>query len=370
MAIDSQGKYLAVATTKNGGEVHLLEMPTGKFIRKMGNKAIIATRADGLAFSADGSRLAAGGNPAVVWNVQSGNRISEMHVPFGKRYALPRLNRDGSRLIASGDEAIVICDVLTGTRVLTLRGQNRFVSVSSDGERLASSTADGSIRLWDARLSSEVFTLRLKNGDSLLHTALNADGTLVAVCGRGDRTVTVWNTETGEEVLTLQHDLENVWLNLVFDREGKRLLGGGGANSTVELTWSLVSGQLLEGEPRPVELVDPRPKSPRGGVTLQQPNLVRPWEVVRQRAPGHSFDPWVRDSARRGSFAAYWHARDAKASEHGSDWFAAVFHLDCLLHLMPSDPGLLDRRKTAAAHLAPEILSVLDRMREMRSHKP
>jgi len=61
----------------------------------------------------------------------------------------------GDRLVTAGsDGSIRIWDVATATELLSLRGHRRriqHVQFSPDGETLASSSDDGTVKLWLAR---------------------------------------------------------------------------------------------------------------------------------------------------------------------------------------------------------------------------
>jgi WD40 repeat protein len=59
---------------------------------------------------------------------------------------------DGARLASAGSQAVVLWDAATGRRLLTLPGQlPDAVAFSPDGSRVAASTFDDTVTVWDAR---------------------------------------------------------------------------------------------------------------------------------------------------------------------------------------------------------------------------
>ena len=62
---------------------------------------------------------------------------------------------DGTRLAAAYNGGLYVLDGITGNKLLTLKGhrgrQTASVAFSADGKRLASASADGTVRIRDAR---------------------------------------------------------------------------------------------------------------------------------------------------------------------------------------------------------------------------
>jgi WD40 repeat protein len=110
----------------------------------------------GLAFSADGARLASVSRDgsAVIWDVASGREAVRIrgHAEPARGVAF---SPDGGRLATAGDDATVrVWDAEGGRELLTLRGHTapvHAVAFSPGGEFLASAGANGAVKVWDGR---------------------------------------------------------------------------------------------------------------------------------------------------------------------------------------------------------------------------
>ncbi len=114
------------------------------------------------------------------------------------------------------------------------------VAFSPDGKRIVSGGSDKTIKLWDAQTGSEIRTLQ-GHAAQVYSVAFSPDGKQI-VSGSSDKTIKLWNAQTGSEIRTLQGHTDWV-LSVAFHPDGKRIASGSWDN-TVKV-WNADSG----GEP-------------------------------------------------------------------------------------------------------------------------
>jgi tetratricopeptide (TPR) repeat protein len=150
-----------------------------------------------------------------VWDARSDVEILTLQWPLGLGVTSVAFSPDGTRLAASGgpfDNMVKVWDARSGAAVLTLRGHTgavASVAFSPDGTRLASAAYDNTVKVWDARTGVEVLTLRGYNVP-LLCVAFSPDGTRLA-SGAQDNTVKLWDARSGAEVRTIRGHVFDPW---------------------------------------------------------------------------------------------------------------------------------------------------------------
>jgi WD40 repeat protein/predicted Ser/Thr protein kinase len=204
-------------------------------------------------FSADGRQLATGGlsgegtgqhsGEVIVWDVTTWKALRRLTGLFNGATAVA-WSPDGTQIAAcagvplddgstrrSGDpHEVIVWDAATGQERLRLQGHAAEVSAvlfTPDGRRLITASADRTVKVWDTHLGLEVMSLRQATGP-IVGLALSRDGgVLVAGGGRSN-----------------QHEL---WL---WKAGPFTVAPGGRQHPLLEAAPGWDVGQLLGAEPR------------------------------------------------------------------------------------------------------------------------
>jgi WD40 repeat protein len=213
-------------------------------------------------FTPDGRRLISAGQDRVV-NVWELPPREPGAAPPGGQASVPRwplhdfatspwamaLSPDGSRLAIGGPKAdgnIRVYDMTTEKLINTLMGHNRVVSLafSPDGRRLASAGADRTVKLWDTATGQDVLSLpgHLDSGGRVL---FSPDGQRLASASQ-DGMVRVWDAsplaENADPHTRTVGGPEDGEFNGVAFSPGGRRLASASSDKSIKL-WDAQNGQ-------------------------------------------------------------------------------------------------------------------------------
>ena len=153
-------------------------------------------------------------------------------------------------LVAAACARVVPLDPTTASSLVgTMRGHRHTITslvLSADGRRLASSSRDGTVRVWDAATGVQEATLsRGWWRPAMWVAAISADGSLVAG-GSDDFVVRVWEVTTRRLRVSLDGHTQSIRV-LGWSPDG-RVFASGGRDTTVRL-WDASTWQLLRTLP-------------------------------------------------------------------------------------------------------------------------
>jgi WD40 repeat protein len=150
LAFSPDGKLLASASDDK--TVRVWDVESGRVVHTLkGHLGSVAA----VSFSPDGKHLASGSSDqtARVWDLHSGQELLTLRGHTDTIFGVACSPRDGRYLATAGwDTTVKLWDAATGRELRTLGGHTDVVngvSFSPDGKRLASSSDDGTIRVWD-----------------------------------------------------------------------------------------------------------------------------------------------------------------------------------------------------------------------------
>ncbi|MFF0633698.1 TIR domain-containing protein [Nocardia sp. NPDC004151] len=199
---------------------------------------------NGLAYSADGRRLAAADNDGTVqiWDIQSGSQIAGPFKTGNGAVVAVAFSPDGRHLAASVfPGAIQIWDVVAGQQLRTMRLTDMAwrIAFLPEGNRIVTTTNSG-LRLWDTESGTTVAQTPDQEDKTALAVAVAPAGGLIASSGY-DNLVRFWDATTLQPAGAALSGHDDAVNAIGFSPDGRNVVSGS-SNGTIRL-WDVASRQ-------------------------------------------------------------------------------------------------------------------------------
>ncbi len=309
VAFSPDGQFLASAS--DDYLVKLWDAHTGECLKTFVGHTYSV---NAIAFSPDGQSIATSSQDATIrlWNLQASADLSQA-IAFNSRSGVVNdsvqlvghqgrvwsvaFSPDGQTLASSSeDQTIKLWDLSTDQCLKTLTGHQGWVksiAFSPNGKLLASGSFDHTIKVWDVETSACLRTLS-GHASTVTAIAFNPDGDALASSSY-DQTLKLWNVKTGHCTRTLHGHSNRVW-SVAFNPTDQWLASGGDDHAAK--LWALKTGQCIKTIKGHTNSVMAIALSPNGQhlASGYEDQTVRLWntstEQCVQTLHGHSNRVW------------------------------------------------------------------------------
>lgn len=238
IAFSPDGTQFVTAGTS--AEIKLWDAQTGNLLETLSGHASDVWC---VAFSPDGTRLASASSDGTVkiWNTHADNGLTfpgHAHHVYSVDFSA-----DGKQLASCSRQVAILRDARTGHVKFKFDGHTGElgdVDFNPDGTRLATASDDRTVRIWNTETGEEVAVLK-GHRHWVSGVDYSPDGTTLASSSR-DGTVKLWDTRTNKEIATLTGHRGAVYC-VEFSPDGS-CLASGALDSTVKL-WDAKTGKEI-----------------------------------------------------------------------------------------------------------------------------
>lgn len=231
IAWSPDGRMIASGAYDNA--IRLWDAQNGDLIREIRR---INSRVYNLAWSPDSRILASTSHDKIVslWDVTSGDRVNSLAYGINDAIYGVAWTPDGHILAHGRDYAVRLWKVHQSKQTVLFEGHSGTVTstaLSTDGQILASGSADKTVRLWDVQENKQIAALGAHEG--AVHSVAWSPDSKSLASASGDKTIRIWDPNTGAQLIILEAHTDNVQC-VRFSHDG-RLLASKGKDSCLRL---------------------------------------------------------------------------------------------------------------------------------------
>ena len=223
-------------------KIYIWDINQDKIVNTIeGNKGIITK----LSFSKDGRYLLSGGpNELVLRDVDAGIKIRDFAMPKEDLTAID-VSDDGKNIIAAAGNNIYIWNINERKIEKTITGHTDKVTCldfSADLKSLVSGSKDKKIKVWDINIPKELKNID-DHGYAVGNIALSNNNKQIASSDMNE-SIKIWDFETGLLAMTLDGHKGKVG-GIIFSADNSMIISFGKWDRTIKL-WDANTGHIIK----------------------------------------------------------------------------------------------------------------------------